>query len=166
MTEETPKSLRAVLCPAQPGPYLALLRMFVGYWFLKAGLEKVIGGKFPAMLPGIFDSWVKENPFPWYKAFLTNVAMPHSDVFAFLVPWGETLVGLALVLGLGTGIACFFGMLMTGNYYLAGGHTSPAVAGTNLLMVVSLLTLWGTKSGRYFGLDVIVRRYIRINWLY
>ena len=33
-------------------------------------------------------------------------------------------------------------------------------------MVVSLLTLWGTKSGRYFGLDVIVRRYIRINWLY
>ena len=166
MTDEAPQSLRTELCPAQPGPYIAMLRMFIGYWFLKAGLDKLIAGDFPTKLPGIFDAWVKDNPFPWYKDFLLGVAMPHSGVFGFLVPWGETLAGLALVLGIGTGIACFFGMFMCGNYYLAGGHSSPAVAGTNLLMVVSCLTLWGTKSGRYFGVDVFVRRYIRINWLF
>jgi thiosulfate dehydrogenase [quinone] large subunit len=134
--------------------------------FLKAGLQKLIAGDFATKLPGIFDAWVTDNPFPWYKAFLTGVAMPHSDVFAFLVPWGEALVGITLILGIGVGIGCFFAMFMCGNYYFAGGHTSPAVAGTNLTMVVTALTLWGTKSGRYLGLDVIVRRNIRINWLY
>jgi thiosulfate dehydrogenase [quinone] large subunit len=56
----------------------------------------------------------------WYAWFLENVVLPNASFWSYLVAVGETLVGLALIVGLLAGIAAFFGSLMNVNFLLAG----------------------------------------------
>ncbi|MDR7568388.1 MAG: DoxX family protein, partial [Armatimonadota bacterium] len=57
-------------------------------------------------------------------------------------------VGIALVLGVFTGIAAFFGAFMNWNFMMAG------TASTNPLMfLVSILLLLAWKVAGYYGLD-------------
>jgi thiosulfate dehydrogenase (quinone) large subunit len=48
----------------------------------------------------------------WYATFLQQVALPNAAVFSYMVTFGEILVGVALILGLLTGVAAFFGGFM------------------------------------------------------
>ncbi|UUZ97500.1 DoxX family membrane protein [Paenibacillus sp. P25] len=52
--------------------------------------------------------------------FLHDVALPNVHVFNFLVPWGEFLIGLALILGLATIFAAFMGAIMNFSFFLSG----------------------------------------------
>ena len=58
--------------------------------------------------------------FGWYVDFLKHIALPNVDVFNVLVPWGETLIGLGLILGCLTTTAMFFGLVMNFSFFLAG----------------------------------------------
>ena len=62
--------------------------------------------------------------------------------------WGEFLVGMALILGLFTGIAAFFGSFMNMNYLLAG-----TVSTNPILLVVALLLVLAWKTAGWWGLD-------------
>ena len=46
--------------------------------------------------------------------------LPYPVLWSYLVAAGEVLVGIALILGLLTGIAAFFGSFMNASYLLAG----------------------------------------------
>ncbi|MFK7603611.1 DoxX family membrane protein [Deinococcus sp. SM5_A1] len=56
----------------------------------------------------------------WYAWFLQHVALPNAAAFSYLVAYGEVLVGVALIVGLFTGIAAFFGGVMNASYLVAG----------------------------------------------
>lgn len=62
--------------------------------------------------------------------------------------WGEFLVGAALILGILTGIAAFFGSLMTMNYLLAG-----AVSTNPILFVIATWLVLAWKTAGWWGLD-------------
>ena len=53
-----------------------------------------------------------------------------ASLFSFLVTWGEVAVGLGVLLGVLTGIAAGFGVLMNLNYLLAGTVSINPVLGT------------------------------------
>ncbi len=133
--------------------WLALIRILIGYEWLRAGWEKVTDPEFAAGLSGTLVFFAKDNPNGWYVGFLQKVAMPNVTIFATLVAWGELLVGLALVLGLLTEVAAFFGMVMNGNYFFAASHLSPSTYGLNLVMFVVTLVLLLTRAGKSLGLD-------------
>ncbi len=61
---------------------------------------------------------------------------------------GELLVGIALILGLFTGIAAFFGGFMNMNYLLSG---SIAINPIMLLLAFLLITAWRTAG--WWGAD-------------
>lgn len=62
----------------------------------------------------------------WHAAFLQDLVLPHAAFWRTLVSSEETLVGMALILGLFTGIPAFFGSFMNANYLLAGAvSTNP-----------------------------------------
>ena len=97
--------------------WMAVLRIVVGLWFLKALWTKLdlvfLGGFFPFLgveprwiesMPHIIAKQAAENPFPWYKAFLENTVIPHATLYAELTAWGEMLVGVSLTLGIGAGL--------------------------------------------------------------
>jgi len=65
-----------------------------------------------------------------------------------MIPWGEFLVGLGLILGTLTLTAAFFGLLMNFMFLFAGTvNTNPWLLLLGMLVVVA-----GTNAGR-FGLD-------------
>ena len=62
--------------------------------------------------------------------------------------WGETLVGLALLLGAFTAFAAFMGILMNISFLLSG-----AVEQNLIFIILGLvLIIGGTNAGRY-GID-------------
>jgi thiosulfate dehydrogenase (quinone) large subunit len=79
---------------------------------------------------------------------LENVVVPNAAIFAYMVTFGEILVGLALITGLATGIAAFFGGLMNASFIFAG------TAGANPLMfILAILLMLSWRVAGYWGLD-------------
>jgi thiosulfate dehydrogenase [quinone] large subunit len=65
-----------------------------------------------------------------------------------MVAWGEFLVGVALILGIFTGIAAFFGSFMNMSYLLAG---TVSVNPVLLLGATFIVLAW--KTAGWWGLD-------------
>ena len=141
---------------------LTIIRLYVGYEFLMAGFEKISGGKFDAsgFLAGALAKPVVGPTgsvvYPTYVAFLKHFALPNAHLFNVLIPFGEFLVGLGLILGCLTTAAAFFGLVMNFSYVFAGTvSTNPL----DILLGVIVLAA-GFNAGR-IGLDRWVIPYIR-----
>ncbi|MEH7112892.1 DoxX family protein [Neobacillus niacini] len=141
---------------------LTILRLYLGYAWFTAGLGKIQSGAFDAT--GFLGNAVK-NPvkgpdgsvvYSWYVNFLESFAIPNVDMFNFIVPWGETLVGLGLMLGCLTTAAAFFGLIMNFSFFLAG---TVSHIPTDLFLGFIILAA-GLNAGR-IGLDRWVVPFIR-----
>jgi thiosulfate dehydrogenase (quinone) large subunit len=140
---------------------LTILRVYLGYAWMTAGWGKITGG-FDAsgLLKGATANPVVGPDgamvFGTYVSFLKGVALPNVELFNILVPWGEFLVGLGLLLGCLTTAAMFFGLVMNFSFLMAGTVSHNP---TDILMGVVILTA-GFNAGR-FGLDYYVIPFIR-----
>lgn len=131
-------------------------QLTLAYLWWHAGWEKVTG-TFIADLPKTLEFFASKNPYPFYKNFLLNTALPNADTFGPLVEWGQLLVGIGLALSVALIIysrsatkhlawsvsvaALLAGALMNLNFYLAAGWTGPAAAGSNIAMFWPSLVL-------------------------
>jgi thiosulfate dehydrogenase [quinone] large subunit len=156
-----PNVARFLFADTRLAPVWLVVRVYLGYLWLMAGWGKLtdpsgvwVGSKAGAAVAGFAQGAMAqtggEHPqvTGWYAAFLKNVVVPNAAVFSYLVTFGEILVGLALILGLFTGIAAFFGGFMNASFIFAG------VAGANPLMFI--LATWLVLAWRvagYWGLD-------------
>ncbi len=71
----------------------------------------------------------------------------------------ETLIGIALILGLFTGIAAFFGSFLNVNFMLAGN------AATNpILFILAIVLMLGWKTAGWIGLDHWVLPIVGTPW--
>lgn len=82
---------------------LTILRIFIGWQWLNAGWSKITSGKFDAsgFITDAIGKVTGEHPSvqSWWADFLGMFALPNVGIFNILVPWGEFLVGLGLLLG-------------------------------------------------------------------
>jgi thiosulfate dehydrogenase (quinone) large subunit len=140
---------------------LTIIRLYLGYSWFTAGFHKLTGG-FDAsgFLKGATANPVKGPDgtmvYAWYVDFLKHFALPNIDVFNTIVPWGETLIGLGLLLGCLTTAAMFFGLVMNFSFFLAGTVSHNP---TDIFLGFIILTA-GYNAGRY-GLDRWVVPFIR-----
>ncbi len=140
---------------------LTIVRLYLGFAWLTAGLGKLTGG-FDAsgFLKGAIANPVKGPDgsvvYSMYISFLKGFALPNVDIFNTIVPLGEFLVGLGLILGCLTTAACVFGLVMNFSYVMAGtvSHNPSDI----LLGAVILFS--GFNAGK-FGLDRWVIPFIR-----
>src|SRR5260370_28358304 len=81
---------------------LALLRISVGILFQIFGQYKVFGTAFT--LHGGFQFWINKfldcGAYSFMAPVLRGFVLPHATSIAFLVPYGEFAIGLALVLAI------------------------------------------------------------------
>jgi thiosulfate dehydrogenase (quinone) large subunit len=136
-----------------------LVRVYLGYLWLTAGLGKLtelgwITGEPGAAVAGFAQGALQqtggEHPqvTGWYAGLLEAVVVPNAGLFAFLVTFGEILVGLGLIVGPFTGIAAFFGGFMNASFIFAG------TAGANPLMfILAILLMLAWRVAGYWGLD-------------
>lgn len=137
------------------------LRMWLGWQWIQAGwarlqdpswmdggaafksiLERAVAADSGQVVPydGVYD---------WYRGFLELLLNTHAySWFAQVVAYGETLAGIALFLGLFTGIAAFTGSLISFNFTLVG---TLSVNPLMFALAVFLVLAW--KTAGWIGLD-------------
>jgi thiosulfate dehydrogenase (quinone) large subunit len=87
--------------------------------------------------------------FDWYRGFIQGLLDGQAYTwFAPLIAMGETLVGIALIIGAFVGIAAFFGAFMNWNFIMAGTASSNA-----LLALAALFLILAWKTAGWYGAD-------------
>jgi thiosulfate dehydrogenase [quinone] large subunit len=156
---EEPPVARTLFGDVRWAWFWLILRLYVGYEWLSAGWGKLhssawVGSQAGTALSGFVNgaltkvSGAHPDVQTWYAWFLQHIVLPNVGTWGYVVAIGETLVGIALILGLFTGIAAFFGSFMNMNYLLSGAvSTNPIL----LLIAVFLVLAWRTAG--WWGLD-------------
>ena len=146
------------------------VRLYVGYAWLDAGLHKAQDPAWTQTGEAIKAFWTRAVAIPatgkpaitydWYRSFLQSLLESNAHPwFGPLIAYGETLIGIALVLGALTGIAAAAGAFMNLNFMLAGtASTNPVL----LLLAFLLLLAW--KTAGYLGLDFFLLRALGTPW--
>ncbi len=159
VTMEDPPVARALFGDVRWAWIWLILRIYVGYEWLSAGWGKLhnaawVGSSAGTALTGFIKGALAQttganpNVQGWYASFLQNIVLPNAAVWSTLVAWGETLVGVALILGIFTGIAAFFGSFMNVSYLLAG-----AVSVNPILFAIATWLVLAWKTAGWWGLD-------------
>jgi thiosulfate dehydrogenase [quinone] large subunit len=145
--------------PARTGWGWLLVRIFVGYQFLAAGLEKLVDGSWiggnagaglTPFLQGALSKATGAQPEVqgWYATLIKDVFLPNATVFSYLVTFGELLVGFALIFGVLSKFSAFWGSVMNLAFLLAG--TS---ANNPLMVVLEVAMIFGGAGVGYYGVD-------------
>jgi thiosulfate dehydrogenase [quinone] large subunit len=137
-----------------------IVRMYVGYTWLTSGWGKLSNPAWVQTGEALKGFWqravaIPEAParpliaFDWYRAFLQSLLDSGSYTwFAKLIVAGEILIGLAMILGMFTGIAAILGGFMNWNFMMAG---SASVNPVMFILAVLLVLAW--KTAGWWGLD-------------
>jgi len=152
-----------------------VVRVYVGYAWLEAGWHKILdtGAKTNYIIDGqgIVGFWQRIAAIPvapakpsitydWYRGFIQFLIDNHTEVvMGKVIAFGETAVGIGLILGAFVGIAAVGGAFMNLNYMLAGtASTNPVL----LLLGFVLVLAW--KTAGYIGLDRVLLPLLGTPW--
>ncbi len=164
---------KAVFASRASVPFWTIVRLYLGYLWLMAGWGKITnpawvgpeaGGAVKGFLNNALTLTTGDHPSVqgWYAWMIETIFLPNAAVMSHLVAFGEVLVGLALILGLLTGLSAFAGGFLNAAFLFAG------TVSTNPLMFV--LATWLVLAWRvsgYWGLDYFVLPWLgapRGNW--
>lgn len=159
VVQEPPFS-RFLFNDIRTAPLWFLLRLYVGWAWLDAGLHKVQDPKWMDNGQAILGFWnnaVKTPPtvakapitYDWYRGFLQFLIDADAAVwFGKIIAVGEVVIGVALIIGLFTGFAALAGAFMNMNFMLAGAASSNPV-----LFVLAVLILMAWKVAGIIGVD-------------
>ena len=151
---------------------LVLLRTLIGWHFLYEGLVKLVWPAWTrAGVPlGRFSSagYLRSSTGPFadvFRAFADASWLPWLDL---LVAWGLLLVGLGLMLGLFTQLACAGALALLALFYLSWlptrGVYEPGTEGNyllvnkNLVEAAAVFVVLAFRTGRIAGLDLVLAR--------
>lgn len=138
------------------------VRIYVGYeWFMagwgKLGGEAWVGSQAGTAIKGFFMGSLGKmagahpDVTAWYGWFISNIALPNAVFFSYLITYGEIVIGIALILGIFTGLAALGGAFMNINFLLAGTISSNPV-----LLILQIFLIMGRSVAGYWGLDGLI----------
>ncbi|MFB5676459.1 DoxX family protein [Paenibacillus terreus] len=139
---------------------LTVVRVVLGWSWMTHGWEKLTGGGFDAggFMTGAIAKATGEHPAVqgWWANFLEAFALPNVGLFNFLIPLGEFLVGVGLILGTLTTLAALMAMVMNFAFLFSGTVSTNAV----MVLFEIFIVVAGANAGR-IGLDRWVLPFLR-----
>lgn len=141
---------------------ITLLRLYLGWEWMTHGFDKLTKGFDAsgflknAVAKPVLESGTQNKVYPTFVSFIESFALPNAKIFNTLIPLGEFLVGVGLLLGCLTTAAMFFGMLMNFMFMFAGTvSTNPW-----FILLGTIILVAGANAGK-FGADYYVLPYLR-----
>ncbi len=143
---------------------LLALRLALGWIFLYAGVTKILNPDWSAAgylkgsqtLPFLYDWFANPQNIGWVN---------------LLNEWGQTLVGLSLVLGVFIRPAAVGGILLMILYYLpilhfpyAGKGTTSFLVDQHVIFILVFILLIIFDAEKYWGLKSVVKKYLPDRW--
>jgi uncharacterized membrane protein YphA (DoxX/SURF4 family) len=135
------------------------MRLYVGYWWLKLGLDKTADGWLSAeyRLPSLIK---KLDPPAWFAVTFVDAANENVFLFQWLIVLSELIFGAMMLAGAVTRVAGAALCVMSVIVFIAAGFPHQ---GWMIPMALMALTLAIASAGRYLGLDAILRsRFVRV----
>jgi thiosulfate dehydrogenase (quinone) large subunit len=143
------------------------VRLWLGYEWFNAGYQKIWGSEKAAFwfghgaaVKGFATAGVVGSAsgkggasYGWWAGFLHNFVVPNASWIGRLISVGELVIGVALILGLLTGVAAFAGLSLNIIYMFSG---SAGVNPMYAIAAVFLVLAW--RNAGWFGLDRFVLR--------
>lgn len=157
---EEPGFAKWLFASSQAAWIWLIVRLYFGYEWVHAGYEKVFGD--PSWLTSAepiqgFTGFALSQAgqgehsavnYGWYAAFLRWVGGDGAGIMSKVIALGELAIGIALILGLFTGIAAFLAGMLSMSFGLAG------VAGVNpAFFLAEILLVLAWRNAGYIGLD-------------
>jgi len=109
---------------------ITLLRITIGLLFIVFGQYKVFGTEFT--LHGGFQATLRDfihsGAYPFMVPILQGILAHAATLMAFLVAYGELLIGISLLLGVLSRLASLFGLFLMLAMWLSGGYPGPHAA--------------------------------------
>lgn len=145
--------MRDILQGNKAAIFWAIIRVMIGWQWLVSGWHKI--GNFNAS--GFISDSIKSGGqtnyliLQWYEAFLENFVLNNIEVFNILIPWGELLVGLGLILGMFSTAALLAGAFMNLNFMLAG-----ATDINPILYTIEIILLFMRPVTYRYGFDYYI----------
>jgi thiosulfate dehydrogenase [quinone] large subunit len=147
-----------------------LVRLWLGYQWIEAGWHKVTDPAWTQTGEAIQAYWERAVLIPetgraaisfdWYRSFLNMLLNMEAQQFMGpLIAYSELLIGIALVLGLFTGIAAFMGGFLNWNFMMAGSASTNPVL---FALAIFLVLAW--KVAGYIGLDYYLMPLLGTPW--
>ena len=145
-------------------------RVYLGWLWLDAGRQKLRQDAWMDGGAAVRDAWERTVHSPeqdrlplaydWYRDVLQF--MLDREWYTWVGPVvavGETLLGIALILGLFTGLAALLGSVLSINGMLAG-----AAATNPVLLILTIMLMLAWKTAGWIGLDRWVLPFVAIPW--
>jgi thiosulfate dehydrogenase [quinone] large subunit len=139
-----------------------VVRLWLGYQWVNAGYQKIWGSEKSAFwfgggasvkgfaTAGVLGSSTGKGgaSYGWWAGFLHNFVIPNASWIAKFIALGELAIGIALILGLLTGLAALAGLLLNLVYMFTGSAgVNPAYA------ILSMGLILGWRNAGLLGLD-------------
>ena len=140
--------------------WAAFFRIAIGLFFLAQGLNKLEWYSSSEFLRTSLDRYAVSPP-ALTSFYQTHVAYPGIEAWSRMIPTGEMLIGVALILGLLTQPTLIIAILLVLNLHLANGNLFSTQFISNpfaLVLLSSLIVLFFSKSGSVFGIDASTRK--------
>ena len=146
---------------------ITVMRVLIGWHFFYEGLTKLTAPSWTAA------GYLKQAKGPLGESFRSLAT--RADLLGnadLITMWGLTIVGVCLMLGLFTRLACLAGIgfvllfylaapPLVGYFYAIPTEGSYLIVNKNLVEAAALVVILLTRSGRFAGLDRIVHGLIR-----
>lgn len=135
------------------GYWIGFLRLLTGFWFFHAGLHKyAVPEPFSA---GWFVSQQGSIVSPIMNLFSSGIALEFVNV---MIPFGELLIGLGLIVGALTRLAAFFGATLMFFFYFANQGWAHGFVNSDLMGLMLFMTVIVFGAGRVWGLDEYIEQ--------
>ncbi|MCO8266995.1 DoxX family membrane protein [Haloferax sp. AB510] len=135
------------------GYVLVLTRLITGYWFFHAGVTKLGGFNAAGYLANAPAASPLQGFFAWAAATPWLL-----DLTNFMIPVGETLIGLGLIVGALVRLAAFFGGVLMVFFYLGNADWGHGLVNGDLFGLMMFAIVGTLAAGRILGLDAIIEK--------
>ena len=140
--------------------WVAFLRIAIGIFFVAQGLNKLEWYTSSEFLRTSLDHYAN-NATPitvWYQ---NHIAYPGVEAWSRMIPTGEMLIGVALILGLLTKPTLIIALAYVVNLHLANGSLFSLSFFSNpyaLVLVSCLIFLFVSRAESAFAIDSSYRK--------